>query len=139
MSRLILARVAGSFAGPEASARRAARLRVSVVLAAAIPLLAGCGMFGGGTKRCHERQPYEAARSVPPLKSADGAPVPATRNALKIPEVAQTARERGPADPCLDEPPSFYPGRPKPGQGTPSAPAPAAEQAAPPAAEKKDE
>lgn len=91
-------------------------VRLLVVVGVAAPLLAGCGLFGGGAKKCHDRQVYEQAQSVPPLKSADGTPVAATRNALKIPEVAQTAKARGPGDPCLDEPPSFNPGRPKPGQ-----------------------
>ena len=95
---------------------RAPATRVLVLAGVAAPLLAGCGLFGGGAKKCHDRQAYEQAQSVPPLKAADGTPVPATRNALKIPEVAQTAKARGPGDPCLDEPPSFNPGRPKPGQ-----------------------
>lgn len=88
-----------------------------VLVAVAVPLLAGCGLFGGQSRQCREKQGYEDARSVPPLKNADGTPVQATRNALKIPEVAPTAQVRGAGDPCLDEPPSFYPGRPKPGQG----------------------
>lgn len=109
---------------PPASASRTCHrsrsLRAVLVLGAALPLLGACGLFGGRAKACHEPQAYEQAQSVPPLKSPEGTPVPATRSALKIPEVAQTTKERAATDPCLDEPPSFYPGRPKPGQGTPA-------------------
>lgn len=86
--------------------------------------LSGCASF---ERNCHEPQAYERAESVPPLQVPEGLTAPQTRGALKIPDVDATARPRGPTDPCLDEPPSFYPGRPKPGAsriGTdPAAPA----------------
>jgi hypothetical protein len=121
MSRLMLRsgseEVSYGRSGDGSARRRRARstLRAVVLVAVAVPLLAGCGLFGGRSKQCREKQGYEDARSVPPLKNADGTPVQATRNALKIPEVPPATQARGPGDPCLDEPPSFYPGRPKPG------------------------
>lgn len=90
-------------------------LRAATVALVCAPVLTGCGLFRHDAKKCHEKQGYEEAQSVPPLKSADGTPVQATRNSLKIPEISQTAKAAAPTDPCLDEPPSFYPGRPKPG------------------------
>lgn len=103
--------------------------RVSSLLAAAASLaLTGCASLGG--ENCHEPQDYQAATSVPSLQVPEGLSAPQTRGALKIPEVGETARKRGPDEPCLDEPPSFYPGRPKPGAGP--APMPGGEK--PPAA-----
>lgn len=103
---------------------RSRPLRVCTALTATA-LLGGCALFDGNA--CHEPQPYQQARSVPPLKVPEGLAAPATRTALRIPEGEPTARPRGPGDPCLDEPPSFYPDRPKPGRQ------PAASAAAPPA------
>lgn len=86
----------------------------SLVLAAAASLaLTGCASIGG--ENCHEPQEYQVATSVPSLQIPEGLSAPQTRGALKIPDVGDTARKRGPDEPCLDEPPSFYPGRPKPG------------------------
>jgi hypothetical protein len=86
----------------------------SLALAAAASLtLTGCAAFRGET--CHEPQAYQSAESVPSLRVPDGLSAPQNRGALKIPDVGETARPRGPGEPCLDEPPSFFPGRPKPG------------------------
>lgn len=139
MSRLTSVSIdSRSAAGRERRRRGGAVLRALVVAGVAVPLLAGCGLFGGRSKKCHERQGYEAAESVPPLKSADGTPVQATRNALKIPAVSQTAKERTAGEPCLDEPPSFYPGRPKPGQAGAKAEVAAEAKADAAAKDKKD-
>ena len=88
-------------------------IRTCLSLALALPL-AACHLWGGGDT-CNVRQPYDQAVSVPPLKVPEGLQAPTTRTALKIPDVQATAPKRGAKDACLDEPPSFYPGRPKPG------------------------
>lgn len=93
----------------------------AVVLATASAFtLAGCASLRGGD--CHAPQAYEAAVSVPSLRVPEGLSAPQNRGALKIPDVGDTARRRGPGDPCLDEPPSFFPGRPKPGAAPATAP-----------------
>lgn len=74
--------------------------------------LTGCASW---REDCHAPQAYQAAESVPSLQVPEGLSAPQNRGALKIPDVGDTARRRGPGDPCLDEPPSFFPGRPKPG------------------------
>ena len=97
-------------------------MRRLILVAAALALpfaLAGCKLMRPDTASCHERQPYESAGSVAPLHAPEGLAQPNTRNSLKIPDLpADVApRVRGRHDPCLDEPPSFYPDRPKPGAG----------------------
>ena len=98
---------------------------VAVTLAVAGSLvLGGCASW---RDNCHAPQAYQSAEGVPSLQVPEGLSAPQNRGALKIPEVGDTARKRGPGDPCLDEPPSFFPGRPKPGTTA----APAAAEAAP--------
>ncbi len=74
--------------------------------------LSGCRLFA---EDCHAPQDYQTATSVPSLKVPDGLNAPQTRGALKIPDVPTSGRPRGAGSACLDEPPSFYPNRPKPG------------------------
>ncbi|MCZ8131570.1 MAG: hypothetical protein O9284_09745 [Steroidobacteraceae bacterium] len=90
------------------------RLIPCLAAAGSLVLLAGCSAFDRNA--CHDRQPYQAAEAVPPLKVPEGLAAPSTRNALRIPEVQAEPKRRSAGDPCLDEPPSFYPDRPKPGQ-----------------------
>jgi hypothetical protein len=95
------------------SGRPAMRAVLVPVLLLAAAGVSGCRAFA---ENCHEPQEYQTAVSAPPLTVPEGLNAPQTRGALKIPDVPeQTARARGPDEPCLDEPPSFYPGRPKPG------------------------
>jgi uncharacterized lipoprotein len=94
--------------------------RLIVVSMFVLPFaLAGCKLMRPESSTCHERQAYESAGSVAPLHAPEGLAQPNTRNALKIPDLpADVApRVRGKHDPCLDEPPSFYPDRPKPAAG----------------------
>jgi hypothetical protein len=110
-----------------------ARRLVLVAVAAGTALgIGGCRSF---RENCHAPQEYQKATSVAPLKAPEGLAAPSTKGALKIPDVAATARARTKGEPCLDEPPSFYPDRPKPGGGGKKGkkappPAPAAEPAA---------
>jgi hypothetical protein len=120
------------------SGRIATRIALVPLLVLTAAGVSGCRAFAAN---CEEPQEYQAAVSVPPLKVPEGLNAPQTRGALKIPEVAETAKPRGRGEPCLDEPPSFYPGRPKPGMksdATTDAPKPpeAAKPAAAPDAPK---
>jgi uncharacterized lipoprotein len=77
-----------------------------------VPLLlagSGCRMVRAIDKKsCHERQPYQTARSVPPLVVPAGLNAPETTNALRLPALNEPAPPpRGAKQPCLDEPPPF--------------------------------
>jgi hypothetical protein len=89
--------------------KRVALVPVLVLVAAGA---SGCRAFA---ENCHAPQEYQTAVSAPALKVPEGLSAPQTRSALKIPDIGETAKPRGRGEPCLDEPPSFYPGRPKPG------------------------
>jgi hypothetical protein len=116
--------------------RAALRLLAGIAIGA---LLASCH-FGRASRDqlCNVGPRYERAQSVPPLRTADGLSAANSKNALKIPDVPTTLKLRTKREGCLDEPPSFFPGRPKPGskqavQATPPAAraAPAPEAPAP--------
>jgi uncharacterized lipoprotein len=92
--------------------RKASMIRIGAGLLALLAL-GGCKLFKGAS--CHEPQAYETARSVPPLQVPAGLESPATKSALKIPDLKTPERKRGATEPCLDEPPSYYPGKPRPG------------------------
>ncbi len=83
--------------------------RVVALLLVLVPLLGGCHFFrGASAKACHNPEPYQKAKSVPPLKVPTGLDAPDTTNALRLPVL----NEPGPPprtgkQPCLDEPPSF--------------------------------
>lgn len=79
---------------------------------AALMLLSGCGLF---RSNCHEPGAYTKAQSIPPLVIPPGLEAPDTRAALRIPELHEPERPRGPGDPCLESPPKI---------GTPQKPAP---------------
>lgn len=82
-------------------------------LAALVPL-AGCGALRGN---CHEPGAYTKATSIPPLSIPAGLEAPDTRAALRIPEIQEPERVRGPTEPCLESPPKLSapkpPARPK--------------------------
>jgi hypothetical protein len=94
-------------------------------------VLAGCHRHRVRDELCPVGQPYLRAQSVPPLKTSDGLAAPNTHNALKIPEVTAPARARRVLEGCLDEAPSFFPGRPKPGQTAAASPGTASPPPAP--------
>ena len=107
----------------------------------ALTLLALGALLGGCHWRhavrdepCGRGEPYTRAQSVPPVKSAEGLSPPNTRNALKIPDVPTAMKPRLRSEGCLDQPPSFFPGRPKPGEKEPALPRAAAKPGAAPAA-----
>lgn len=83
-----------------------------------LPLLGGCswiGLGGGPDKSCHEPQAYETAQEAPSLQVPAGMDAPSDRAAIKVPPLDKPERKRAGSEPCLDEPPTFYPGRPRPG------------------------
>lgn len=76
---------------------------------ATLTLLSGCGVF---RSNCHEPGAYTTAKSIPPLVIPPGLEAPDTRGALRIPELQEPERVRGPGDPCLESPPKII--TPKP-------------------------
>jgi uncharacterized lipoprotein len=63
---------------------------------------------------CRDAQAYEAASEVPALQVPAGLDSPSARGALKIPVLDAAERKRAAGEPCLDQPPTYYPGRPRP-------------------------
>ena len=83
-----------------------------VVLLAGMPL-AGCGLLPDAYTGCDKVRPYQSAESLPPLRVPEGADLPDTRGAMKIPEVrTPTLPDDGS---CIDPPPSYGGSRPSKG------------------------
>jgi uncharacterized lipoprotein len=85
----------------------------------ALPLLAGCGLASKlgitpGVDTCRDAQAYESAPEAPALQVPAGLDSPSARGALKIPVLEAPERKRAAGEPCLDQPPTYYPGRPRP-------------------------
>jgi hypothetical protein len=80
------------------------RLRLRLVCALGLAVLAGCG---GSERVCKpSEEPYSRARDNAPLRVPEGMTQPNRSEALAIPDSAS----RPPADSthCLDEPPSYF-------------------------------
>ena len=78
-------------------------------------LLAVSGCKSLGANSCNAPQPYQAAKSVTPLKVPTGLDSPDTANALHIPALNEPPPPpRHAKDPCLDEPPAFKVRQPVP-------------------------
>jgi uncharacterized lipoprotein len=91
-------------------------LRLGLTLTAAVSL-AGCHAFTSRTNACHNKQPYMAATSAPPLRIPPGLDMPDTTNALHIPELKEPLPPpRKGKDPCLDESPPYKVVKPVPPQ-----------------------
>ena len=108
---------------PNHEAEDRMKFRAAWVLAAALPVLAGCHSIplhmpwhhGPRIASCYEPQPYMSARGVPPLKIPEGLDSPDTGNALVIPALKGPAPPPPkPGQPCLDAPPSFHVPHPLP-------------------------
>ena len=81
------------------------RLAVCVVL---VLTQAGCSwLHRGRHARCSEPVIGGDVRNLPPLQVPAGLDAPDTRNAIKIPSLAEPERPRAPGEPCLAQPPSF--------------------------------
>ncbi len=85
-----------------------------VLVAAVAMLTQGCFLIPTAAETCAKPQPYESAAEVPPLQVPEGADLPDTRNALKIPAVTAPERPKDAAS-CLDHPPPFGVARPRAG------------------------
>jgi hypothetical protein len=83
--------------------------RLMIVLG--LVVLGGCSFFHHHfeeTNTCNDRQAYEHAMSIPPLKTPAGLSAPDTHAALRIPDLNEPPPPpRSRRDPCLDEPPSY--------------------------------
>ncbi|MGH8496275.1 MAG: hypothetical protein ACREVN_09070 [Gammaproteobacteria bacterium] len=65
--------------------------------------LAACSGYS-----CRGPQVYESAHSVPPLVIPEDLAETENPTKLIIPRAEESAPERGPDDPCLDQPPDFF-------------------------------
>lgn len=93
------------------------KFRAAWVLAAIVPVLAGCHSIpvhmpwhhhGPHIASCYKAQPYMRARSIAPLKIPSGLDGPNTSNALVVPKLKGPAPPPPkPGQPCLDAPPPF--------------------------------
>lgn len=74
-------------------------------------LAGGCNLLPNAYSGCAEPKPYQSAEEAPPLRVPNGAVVPDTRNAMRVPAVTapQLPREERR---CLDHPPSYGTERP---------------------------
>jgi hypothetical protein len=59
-----------------------------------------------GSGKCREPL-VPAAREMPPLRAPAGLDAPDTRNAVKVPPLAEPEKPRGKDDPCLSQPPAY--------------------------------
>jgi uncharacterized lipoprotein len=59
-----------------------------------------------GSSNCREPE-IPAAAENPPLRVPAGLDMPDTRNAVKVPVLAEPEKPRGKNDPCLSQPPSY--------------------------------
>ena len=88
------------------------RLAGFCVVLAAMPL-ASCGLLPDAYTGCDKVRPYQSAENRPPLRVPEGADLPDTSQAMKIPDV------RTPVAPddgrCIDHPPSYGGTRPPKG------------------------
>jgi uncharacterized lipoprotein len=72
--------------------------------------LGGCKTIHHLTRShsCNKPQPYQQARSIPPLKVPQGLDAPDTAHALDVPQLNVPAPPpRTLKDPCLSAPPAF--------------------------------
>ncbi len=81
--------------------------RNALVLVSAL-WLGSCSWFHHGARHgCRERDVAAGAVDHPALKVPPGVDAPDTRNAIKVPPLAEPERPRAKTDPCLSAPPSF--------------------------------
>ena len=65
-----------------------------------------CNLLPDAYSGCDKAQPYQSAQDSPPLRVPEGAVVPDTRNAMRIPPVRAPQLPAGEKR-CLDHPPSY--------------------------------
>ncbi len=80
----------------------------STFLGLAVLMVSGCSwMHRNRVSSCRETTVVTEAHSNPPLKVPPGLDAPDTRNAVKVPDLNEPERPRGPREPCLSQPPSY--------------------------------
>jgi uncharacterized lipoprotein len=81
--------------------------RVKFLLLLPVLVTAGaCGLLPDAYSGCEKPQPYQSAQELPPLRVPEGAVLPDTRNAMRIPAVSAPEIPAS-AGPCLDHPPTY--------------------------------
>ena len=76
---------------------------------ALLPILVfagACNLLPDAYSGCDQAQHYQSALDLPPLRVPDGAVVPDTRNAMRIPTLSAPVLPAGEKR-CLDHPPSY--------------------------------
>ena len=74
----------------------------------AVLALSGCfSRHRDRASSCRESTVVTEAKNLPALKVPPGLDTPDTRNAIKVPELAEPERARSPKEPCLSQPPSY--------------------------------
>ena len=76
-----------------------------LVLLPACLLASACGVLPDAYSGCNKPKPYQSAQEVPPLRVPEGAVLPDTRDAMRIPAV--NVPQIPPGAGCLDHPPSY--------------------------------
>jgi hypothetical protein len=71
-------------------------------------MLSSCARLGlRSSSNCREPQMPEQPANNAPLKVGAGQDLPDTRNAIKVPALAEPEKPRSKTDACLTRPPSF--------------------------------
>ena len=83
-------------------------LGLTASIGLALLAVAGCSSkHRDRASSCRETTEVTQAKNLPALKVPPGLDTPDTRNAIKVPELNEPERPRGPHDPCLSQPPSY--------------------------------
>jgi len=70
--------------------------------------LSGCSWrHRNRVSSCRENTVVTEAKNLPALKVPPGLDTPDTRNAIKVPELAEPERAHSKHEPCLSRPPSY--------------------------------
>ena len=77
-----------------------------LVLLSVLVSAGGCGLLPDANTGCDKPQPYQSAQELPPLHVPEGAVLPDTRNAMRIPAV-NAPQIPASGEPCLDHPPTY--------------------------------
>ena len=72
-----------------------------------VTVVQGCGMFGGGLEKCHERSEYQDAKPGPLLRVPADLESLSPEARLEIPYGEANTEATPPDQPCLIEPPAY--------------------------------
>ena len=83
-------------------------LSYTVCIGLAALALSGCSSrHRDRASSCRETKVVTDATNLPPLKVPPGLDTPDTRNAVKVPELAEPERVRSKHEPCISRPPRY--------------------------------